>query len=184
MPLQDLPRINHTEGRWGGGVECQLAWVYRAPLISVAAHLCYNILTEPLDFACVGEREEKACHAREHSSRLLRSVSPRVTDEAQRALAAHVPQVSDRWSRARVETQANLARGPTCFLQLSMPPHHDCRFITTHHHCESWPSLTTASVWPSLPTTARSLCATTAYWSLLPYYHVDSHWWILVISIF
>lgn len=155
-------------------MECQLAWVYRAlPPISVVTHLCSNVPMEPLDFACVGEREEKACHSREHSSRLLRSLSPHVTDEAQKASAAHMPQVSDRWSRARIETQANLARGPTCFLQLSMPPHHDCRLITTHH-----------VTWSSLPTRARSLCPTIAYWSLLPYYHFDSHWWILVINIF
>ena len=134
-------RINHTMVRWGGGAEHPWAWVYRTPHQLCTSPLFCSMLREPLDFVSVGEGgrdhwlhfcpcAEKDAMSENHSSKLHRSVSPHVTDEAQRASAAHLPRVSVGWGRARIWTQA---RGPTCFAQLSMLPYHDCWVTTTLH---------------------------------------------------
>lgn len=137
---------------WPGFLEAQ---------ISSAAHLCCNILREPLDLVSVGEGEDStgciSCCLPEKDAMLGNhdfegQYHPHATEEAQRASAALMPQVSVRWGRTRTQIQANLARGlaffnSACHLTMTAgsPP-----VVTSES-----PSTTTITVLPPLTSTSQ-----------------------------
>lgn len=112
-----------------------VGWVPGTPHQLCTSSLFGSTPGEPLDVASVGDGEEhpgRSCPvlrrmSEDHSSQLLRPVSPAI-DDAQSSSAAHVPQVSVGWGRT---SYLSLAGGPNAFLAqhaaLPLSRHHSAR---------------------------------------------------------
>lgn len=167
----------------------------------MAPHLCYNVLREPLAFVSEGEREEstdgiscpfpeKDAMPQNHSSRLLRSVSPHLQMKLRKPQQLTCPRSQRDGAEQGLKPKPVWPEDPQAFF-------HSARHLTvTAGHCQSpqplcfhhLPALPGHHHSPcqlvATPHYPRSLFPTTAYQSLLPYNHVHSHWWILIIKIF